>query len=665
MPFKLAQAFVEIAADTRRFDLAMAGIGRSLAGASARAALVTIGGAGLGLGLAVKQAIDLEKRMALLAKSTDLDPEGLQSLRSEIDRMATSIVGVPIENLFEIATTGARLGVAAKNLPRYTEGIAKLSTAIDGVSADEIANQVGKINAVFDLGVDGAFQLGSAIDRLDDSSLAANRDILNVTQRTSGTAKALGLSAEEALAFSTALLNTGTRAEQASGSLTRLYQAVADRENFQGFANQLGITVDQFEALKRSDPRAAIQSFLEVLAPLDLTEQGDILDQVGIKGSEDQSEISKLASQIQNIATYTGYAIHEFKTLDQIAKSYNATAKTTGAQLDLARNNFRLTADAIGQALLPALGQLAGLFNTVTTDIRAGLEAQGPVIQRWQEEFSEALATVGAAYQNFGTLGERVQAEYDAYLNQLTDSFDAFAAYLATGWVDRIKDAFRLVGHEIGTFLSDTTDLFTDISNLGGDVLGRGPAPPRKFDPKAIGEGFEFQAKGFQLPGRRAEDIARIEAIDIKLGDAVAKAGEDAARAIEQAGQALLSPLRVGGLAEAVGQQALTDRFGDVTKPAGAGLAGLFDQAPGPKPAGEAFAGAGIEKKEKPTFGDIIGNDELTARFTKAASGALGGDKGDKQLAVAQEQKSILVKILTAVEKNGGRGGVARFGPAI
>lgn len=98
-------------------------------------------------------AIKMEKDIAGLAKATDLDGPPLHTMNEEIIGMSSSLKGFEHDALIAIATVGGQMGIAAGGLIEYTRGVAMGSAAIDDIPAGEIAEQIGKGNSVFKLGV--------------------------------------------------------------------------------------------------------------------------------------------------------------------------------------------------------------------------------------------------------------------------------------------------------------------------------------------------------------------------------------------------------------------------------------------------------------------------------------------------------------------------------
>jgi TP901 family phage tail tape measure protein len=380
MGFKLAELFVSVNADDTPLNRTLAAIRGKLEKLATTkltipgggfGAILGLGGAGLGLKSVIDDAVTMESKMATLAKATDLEGAALASMKSELLRLSVAIKGVRINDLLDIATAGAKLGVAAGDLPAYAEGVAKVASAMDDIPAGVIAEEIGKLNSVFKLGVQGTLQFGSAIDKVADSGVSSAKNILDVTQRISGTAVAARLTAQESIALAGALLDTGTNAEAGATALQRLIQALnsPDLKDRQNFAKVLNVDMGTLAKTIKDRPIEAIRQFLAAVKGLDAQSQQRAIASIGIENIHGLGEIQKLAQQVGTLERYVGMANHEFGTLDQITKSYAASAATTKAQIATMENQLQILGDRIGSSLLPAVN--SGL--TLIGDLGTGL----------------------------------------------------------------------------------------------------------------------------------------------------------------------------------------------------------------------------------------------------------------------------------------------------
>ena len=102
------------------------------------------------------------------------------------------------------------------------------------------------------MGTEQAIGFASALNKLDDTSSATGRDILDITQRLSGSASVLGLSPQKVLALATALKDAGVENEVAGTAVSQLFSKMAT--DGAKFAEVSGVSFDRFARTLRADP---------------------------------------------------------------------------------------------------------------------------------------------------------------------------------------------------------------------------------------------------------------------------------------------------------------------------------------------------------------------------------------------------------------------------
>lgn len=627
------------------------------------AAIAGVAGLGLGIKKAADSAIDMESALVKLAKATDLDPAGMEKLKGELFGLSTELKGVKLDDLIAMATTGAKLGIGAGQLGEYARGMAMVSTAMDDIPADRIADEIGKINIVFGLGVPGTMKLGSAIDKVADSGASSAADILDVTQRISGAAKAAGITADEAIAMAGALLDTGTHAELAAGSFNRLFQVMQTTKGQAGFAAVLGIDAKEAAAKIKAGPTATIQEFMVKLKSMDAMSQNKALKAIGVDAIRGGAELQKFAQVQGNVATYMGYTSDQFREQTQLTMSYNRQSETTGATLDQVGNKFQILAVSAGTALLPTLNKVAdamGSFATSATkasqggavegfggSLVAGFQAIGATVAQFPAHLSaaigpEALGSIGAGFgefvTNLGIMWRNLPAIIDVTaimfqekmtnmgetLAWLGESVSAFLDWFGPNWVSIFRDAFV----NSGTMLTNLgTNLFDFLQEAQRTAFGK----EWNFKATSIFEGADLTTPALKLPELKLSDFG--SQIDEKLAAINAKEA-----GLGKGAASLTAPGATPG-------KTFAEQMAEIEKTIPVG------------PGTDTFAGIEKAKKGKDAAGQILTADAFTAAATKASVGA-GGGVAEKQLKVAEEAKvenaAKLDAIKTAIEKNKG-----------
>lgn len=488
----------------------------------------TLGGLGLALGLhqlgkaTIGTAVGMESAMANLAKATDFDPAGLAALKTELLQLSTTIRGVKLDDLLKIATAGGKLGVAKEDLVAYTDGIARLSVALDDIPAEVLTEEIGKLNAVFRLGVRGSLQLGSAIDKVADSGVSSAKDILDVTQRISGSAKAAKVTAAESIALAGALLDTGTNAELGATSLQKMLMALNNVGKQERFAETLGVSAEDFAAKVRDSPISAIQEWLAKLKTLDAASQQVAIKGVMGKGAQGIGEIQKLAQQAETLAKYLGDANSEFRTLNQITSSYERNAATTRAGWEQAGNRLKVLGDTIGSALLPGVNTGLGLVGDLATGISDSFGESRTVLAGWAEETRGTLGGwgisltgvidgIGSGLRNLPSFARIAGIRFAEAITNIGEHLAVLPAnlkiigeYIANNWRKLVVDGITAIG--------------ASLRNLGDNLFELGSAFVKFLEDPTRGFEFEwtplldgFKATAGKLPGLLKPELTSMQ----------------------------------------------------------------------------------------------------------------------------------------------------------
>ena len=187
------------------------------------------------IAMPIKAAIDFESSMADVKKVVDFESsEELNAFGKEIRKLSQTIPLLPTE-LAKITASGGQLGIAKKDLMGFTTLVAKIGTAFD-MSAEQAGDTMAKIMNVYGLGLKEMEGLGDAINHISDNSAAKASEITEILNRIGGTAKVMGLSAENAAALGSAFITMGKAPEVAGTAINSLFtKLLAPEKQTAGF----------------------------------------------------------------------------------------------------------------------------------------------------------------------------------------------------------------------------------------------------------------------------------------------------------------------------------------------------------------------------------------------------------------------------------------------
>jgi TP901 family phage tail tape measure protein len=506
MGFKLAELFVPIRVDMAPMSQGLGLARRQLLGLAGAAGAMTVSmrGAFLGLaglaapmGYAVKQAIDLEHQYAQIKKTTGLTGEEFLKLKADLQAMATTMAGVSLDEINGIAEMAGRLGIQGRDgILSYTKAIASIKIALDDIPAEEAASSIASILNNFKLGPQSALSFASALNKLDDSSNATARDILDVTQRLAGTGSTLGLSPQKILALSSVLKEAGVNNEVAGSAFSQILGKMATDTKV--FAKVAGVNLKDFTATLRADPLKAIQLLVKSLGGMEKLERFKALDQLGLDGVRTGNSFLQLANVIHKLDGSIAAAEDEWKTHASILREVKIRAQETGAQLTLLWNNVRLTAAGVGDLLLPVIRKLADTFGELSTEVRASVAAQDAKVSPWIQTMIDQVDNIGVVWRNWGDIVELVGVRIAGEIDHTTATMGAFADWIGAQFVNVIMDSLNM----IGTVAENEFKNLIIIAKEALDVIKSGFTKP--FKPKLFEafEGIELRTEAFKAPAR-------------------------------------------------------------------------------------------------------------------------------------------------------------------
>lgn len=402
----------------------------------------------------IASPMDLEDKIANLRRITGAYKEATNALAEQV-KHAVANMPVDMEHIFGITDIGARMGVDQGSLPMFTRDLTKLSVALrgSGLTAEDAAERIGSMISVFKLGHEDALRFGSALVKLDQSSVATARDILDVSGRMSGPAAIFGMGPAKTLALATALRQAKVPVETAGTAMSQLFMRMASQRDMPAFARLAGMKGKDFQRTLMDDPLAVIERLSKALSKMDAIRGSQALDKLHLDGQRVRGTLIQLAQVWPLLNGYVADAEEQWRTMSEIEDQYNIVAKTTSAQWQIAVNNLKLFAAELGPVVLPAIQGLAGGIHNLTISAREFIKEHK---------------------DSFKAFGESVKGAFTLAAVALKDS-DLFMRY----WKETVFEKFEQAGHFIGEFFGQMIPKVGKFAIQAGAALG-----------KAFGMGF-------------------------------------------------------------------------------------------------------------------------------------------------------------------------------
>lgn len=428
-------------------------------------------GAVAGVAFPVKLAVEFESAMADVKKVVDFDtPKQFKEMEQDILRLTRTIPMAGTE-LAKITASGGQLGVARKDLPKFTETIAKMSVAFD-MAADQAGDSMAKLANVYQIPIDQIGKLGDAVNHLSNSSPAKAGDIINTLGRVGGVAKQFGLTEIQTTSLSNAFISLGKTPEIAgtaiNGILTKLMTADKQGAKFQKALKNMGMESKDLKKAIKENGEQALMDFLKQVGKLPKDNQmGALVDLFGLEYADD------VAVLVSGLETYKK-SINELKKtskdgkpafIGSMDKEFAARSATTANNWQIFKNSLTEIGITAGSVLLPALNQLMTTIRPIINSF-ADWASKNPEVVSALVHLAAGFAALKVGGLMFRFVGNE--------LSGLMVSFRLAKALLGVDWlatVIRFKSGIGALARIFGVVKTAATLLGSGLMSLGRFLL--------------------------------------------------------------------------------------------------------------------------------------------------------------------------------------------------
>ena len=352
-----------------------------------------------------KFAIDFEDNFANVTKTVDGTDEQLNKIKQDIIDMTTvgisghSAIPQTTAELTELAAAGGQLGIKTENISAFTETMAMMGSATN-LAGEDGAKTLARFMNVANVSQDKVQNLGSSIVDLGNHFATTEAEIAAMAQRMGATGTAVGISAQDVLAYSTALSSLGVEAEAGGSSVSRIWMDIqtavsTGSKSLTEFAKVSGKTTKEFAESWKNDASGTFKDFVD-----GLSKSSDIvgeLKKLGFDNIRDLQALQKLAGP-QGIQLLTEALQRSNNAWDEntaLVNEFENKAGTTASQIQIMKNNLVETGRSLGEAFLPTI-------NNGVTDIKEF--AQG--VANMSDGTKQALITTGKWIIGIGAMGK-------------------------------------------------------------------------------------------------------------------------------------------------------------------------------------------------------------------------------------------------------------------
>lgn len=425
----------------------------------------------------LKKASDIarsfEDAFTWVSKTVDGTPEQLAALRQELINMSKEIP-VTFEQLSSIAAVGGSLWVPIEQMGKFTDTVAKLWVAVDGISAEEAATLLAKIGTVTGEGVGNIDKMGSVVVALGNKMAATEWQILDFTNRIATSAETLGVGSAEIFALSATLTSLGLTAERGAGWVNDVIRNIAvaatkGNEQLKDIAAVSNMSSKEFQKAWKDDAYGALIKFSEWLSESG-NKYENMVDIFG--GNQWALEVMGKLGKAEGLALLNDAlktSRHEMNLTKGEVSALNAEAEkrfdTMSSQATIMSNKWRAAFEPTGTMLNDTI--LKPLFKAAG-DIAWKVSFMLWLITIWFNTFTMGMyfvwqyiaAFVVSATEYIKGFGESFVSVW-TFISRSTDVI--FIAFLKVLWLK-----LSSIGNMMGDLANNTKTIFGTLAeNIG------------------------------------------------------------------------------------------------------------------------------------------------------------------------------------------------------
>lgn len=414
--------------------------------------------------------------LAIVQKNTNLSTDEMKDLRASIEDMNTRTA---TNSLLNVATVAGKMGVPKAEIQDFVQVVDMANVALGdefGNNAEVVATGLAKIKGQFAdtqalTYADALTKIGSAVNAVGKAGANSAPNVVDFAQRVS----ALGLSTAEAIGLGATLEALGTSAEIGASGLKAIFAQTAS--NADKFAQQLGMTVQEFENLRNNSPNDVIVRLAESLKGASAIEVDRTLQSLGIRSQESSDVIKKLSGNLDELARIQGIAGEQMMKGTDLQGEFNIMNNTTAAQLDKMKKRFESVAVSMGEYIAPfapalqatsqfaiTFSALIPLFSLIASPV--GLVVAGIVSLGVAMYYASTMSDV--VKNNFILLWQELQNTFSIISNDLLAVFGELSQTL--GYSGDTAITWRDVFIGVMTYLSGA--IRTQVLFISTTIMG-------------------------------------------------------------------------------------------------------------------------------------------------------------------------------------------------
>lgn len=328
----------------------------------------------------ISVAMEFESSMADVKKVVDFaSKEELKGFENQIWEL-TKTIPLAAKDLTAIVASGGQLGLEKNILIPFTDVVAKMSTAFD-MNTSEAGDTIAGLMKKMGIGIDEVKELGDAINYIGAKSAGSPREVVAILGRIGGTAKTIGLSAEQTAGLAGAFANMKIPADQAGTAINKMLSVLGNADGgtarFQSALEKIGLSGEELKEIMNDNPLQGLTQVLKSIGNVEQSEKIGILK--NMFGEEAGPKIAQITENMGEFDKILALVANKENYLGSMQKEFDEVSNTTANAIKLMENSFTRIANAVGSVFLPPLASAMKSIDSVSSEIAIWLE-QFPAI---------------------------------------------------------------------------------------------------------------------------------------------------------------------------------------------------------------------------------------------------------------------------------------------
>lgn len=423
---------------------------------SAQAAKYSAIGVAGAAALSVRAASQFESSFAEVRKTVDTNERGFDRLEGGLRGLAKTIP-ISVNELNALAGQAGALGIASKDIVKFTRTAAELGIATD-LSAEDAANALARLSNIMGTAPKDFRRLGSTFVQLGNDGASTEREIADMALRLAATGKQVGLNEAQVLSFSSALASVGIQAEAGGSAFSTAFSRMAlaveqNGKKLNQFADVAGMSGDEFAAAFKDNAALAMVAFTEGLGKIK-SEGGSALlalDKLGIKEIRLKNALLSAAGAGDLFRDQLATGSKEWERNAALTGEASKRYDTLASQWQVIKNQANDWAITVGQKLIPELKTLMSILRDPNLSAEEKFDR---IADQLNQGLDKALSKAADAAGEYGpTIVSRLassMASAWADMNPFAKLLTAAVIIRMVGGPGALKATGLLIGRLIG-----------------------------------------------------------------------------------------------------------------------------------------------------------------------------------------------------------------------